>query len=456
MKHCLRTFTASAVATACLLIGCERDFSATPGGDDLRFSADTLSFDTLYAGYSSPTGRITLRNVGDYDVTVGRVFLEGGDVSDFSVNINGLSATEATNMRLGHGDSLYIFVSVRNAKALEGRAFNTLTDHIVAQGGANTWRATVTAVVRNVTAAPLKIESDTQWLCDTIPYLVRDTLDVAEGATLLVGPGVTVLMEKAAAICVAGNMAVAGEVDNRTSFSPLRSDGYYETIPGQWGGIIVSAGGRADIRFADVACSASGIACDSASTVFIDGLWVRDVSHTGVTLNKVSAEVRNTIVSDCGGGAFNVTGGDVRLRHVTVSDYFSWDYRHVSALQFNHTEGETSKLTVYNSIIFGNQTSEIAVDSLSAEFVTFRSSLLKMDKKTVSKAEDVFIDCKLNNNAHFANRSEADYHLTSQSDAVGLADPALTSDMPTDIEGTLRVDGEPWNAGALQTVTEEE
>ncbi len=439
-----------------LLAGCERDFSATPGGGDIMFSADTLSFDTLYAGYASPTGRITLRNVGDDDITVSHVFLEGGDASDFSVNINGLTATEATNLRLSHGDSLYIFVSVRNAKALEGRAFNTLTDHLIAQGGANTWRATVTAVVRNVTTAPKAIETDTQWLCDSIPYLVRDTMDVTEGATLLVGPGVTVLMEKDAAIRVAGKIAVAGEVESRTAFSPLRSDGYYETIPGQWGGILVTTGGQADIRFADVACSATGIACDSASTAFFDGLWVRDVSHTGVTLNKVSAEVRNTIVSDCGGGAFDISGGDVRLRHVTVSDYFSWDYRHVAALQFTHAEGETSQLAVYNSIVFGNQTSEIAVDSLSAEFVTFRSSLLKMDKKTVSSAEDVFINCKLATNAHFVNRDEADYHLTSKSDAAGLADPTLTSDLPTDIEGALRQEGEGWNAGALQTIAEDE
>ena len=58
---------------------CERDFSSAPAMGDLTFSADTVSFDTIYAGFATPTARFTL----------GMMALYRGDLStakaDFAV-----------------------------------------------------------------------------------------------------------------------------------------------------------------------------------------------------------------------------------------------------------------------------------------------------------------------------------------------------------------------------------
>lgn len=448
-----RALVALAVVSA--IHGCERDFSNAPAAGDLEFTAANVSFDTVLAGFPTPTLRVALRNVGDDDITVGSISLEGGGASPFMTNINGVSARRVENLRLCHGDSLLVFLSVRDASAGGAEAFRNLSDRIVATGGANEWAVTVSAVVRNVKSVGGVISADEQWLCDTIPYLVSDSVIVESSATLLVGPGVSVLMGRDASFHVRGRLIVSAEPRRRSSFSAVRSDGIYATVPGQWGGVRLAAGAVADLRYCDVACASSALMCDSATRLDAEGLWVRDASRVGVTLSGANAVVANTIVSDCGGGAFHIVGGRTRLRHVTVADYYSWDYRKSAALSFEASADTSARLLVENSIIVGSLAAEVVPDSLPACAALFRSSLLRADRKAVGASEDVFIGCAVATDARFADRKSADYHLTGASDAVGLADAFLSDDLPTDFEGWLRSSDSSLCAGALQRVSEE-
>lgn len=453
LTRCLGT-ALCALAALLLATGCERDFSSTPAQADLLFSADTVSFDTIVAGLPTPTLRVALRNVGDADVTVGSISLLGDESSPFMVNINGVSATHVENVRLCHDDSLLVFISVRDASVAGGNAFRGLTDRIVAQSGANEWDVVVSVLVRNVKQVRGVLPQDEQWLCDSIPYLITDSVSVGKDATLLIGPGVTVLMESDAFLDVEGRLVVAGEVDNRTTITAVRQDGMYTSIPGQWGWVYLYPDAVVDIRNCDIACSAYGVLVDSASTITADGLWVRDTSRSGVTVYKADASFSNTIISDCGKGSFTITGGRTLLRHVTMADYYSWDYRKVPTLSFDASDDPNPSLTVYNSIIMGNQTNEVEADSCSAGIVLFKNSLVRAEKKKISEKADVFVDCAIATEAHFADRDAADYHLTGKSGAISLAEPSLAVDIPTDFEGVLRETDSPWQAGALQSVVE--
>lgn len=170
---------------------------------------------------------------------------------------------------------------------------------------------------------------------------------------------------------------------------------------------------------------------------------------------KADAAFANSIVSDCGGGAFSAVGGRVGLRHVTVADYYSWDYRKVAALRFCASDDSDARLDVDNSIIVGSLSAEVEVDTLSASSALFRSSLVKAERKKVGEKSDVFVDCAVATDAHFADRRSADFHLTEKSAAVGLAEASLAGDLPTDFDGVLRDADSPWCAGALQSVVSE-
>ncbi len=455
MKHGSLMLAAGAVcafAATMLATGCERDFFHTPGARDIVFSADTLSFDTIYAGFTTPTRRLLVRNVGDEDVTLDRIVLEGGASSPFMVNIGGLPSADAQGVRLCGGDSLFVFFSVQEPRVAGGLALGRLSDRLIVSGGANSWAAVVQAVVRNVEVAPSAVSADVQWLCDSIPYLVEDSLAVESGATLLIGPGVTVLMDRGAVVSVEGRLVVAAEPARRSSFAPLRSDGFYESIPGQWGGVRLGGGALADVSYCDFACPSFGFLCDSSSSLSADGVWIRDVAKAGVAASMADVRMSNSIVSDCGGGAFSLRGGRAILRHVTVADYYSWDHRSVPALSFGAAGSDEASLTVDNSIIVGGLSAEVEADSMEVGRAQIRHSLVKADKKKVSAASDVFVGCVVATDARFADRLSADYHLTESSAAIGLADRSLAADLPSDFEGAFRRADEPWHAGALQSV----
>ena len=433
---------------------CERDFSASPAQSDISFSADTLSFDTIYAGVTTPTAHFTIHNDGNDDVTISSIQLLHGDNSPFAVNIAGQSTSSASNIRIAHGDSVFVFASVRNPQPSNGKALTLLQDHIVAQGGNASWTMTLQAVVLNVSRQSGSIVSDTQWLCDTIPYLVQDTLSITNGARLTIGPNVTVLFQNKATLQVDGSLIVAGVPDNRASFLPMRQDGFYQDIPGQWGGIDILPGATASFSYANVACPTNGISVDSTASLFADGLWLRDVSHAAISSRHANLTLRNALITNSGGASVSLTGGTTELTHVTIANYFSWDARRTEALLVSRADSAMTSLRVFNSIIVGSHNPEVVIDSIAGD-VLFSGSLLRAEKKKLESNTKFFQDCLTASDAHFASRDDLNYHLTPSSDAIGLGQPKGASLAPTDFEGFTRFAADSIQAGAFQIIEQQ-
>lgn len=440
-----------------LTSGCERDFSAHPAQQDLRFSADTLSFDTIFVGQSTPTGHITLINDGADDVSIANFALMGGEGSPFSVNVNGLPIDQAANLRLASGDSLYIFACLKNPTAEAGRAMSIVSDQIVVSDGANVWTAILWASVMNVTKCSGIITNREEWLCDSIPYWIQDTLTVGPEATLFLGPGVSLLMNGAAAISVEGHLYADGLTEAPVYIKHVRPDDFYDDIPGQWDGLHVLSNGQLTLFDTFVECSTNGIRVDSAATLKAHNLWVRHTSLSAISARKANVSLVNTLLTTCGSSALALQGGTTSLLHVTIADYFSWDYRHDPAFSFSPQDTtevpEPTSLSVANSIIVGNLSDEILPDSLPAEGVLFQNTLLRTSKKDAINKDTVrFVNCVVTTDANFQDRANLDFHLTQKSKAVGMADINLANPAPLDFEGVMRLVTDSVQAGALQTV----
>ena len=55
----------------------------------LSFSRDTVSFDTLFTGITSPTERVRVYNKNSKGVRISNVKLESGGTSGFMINVDG-------------------------------------------------------------------------------------------------------------------------------------------------------------------------------------------------------------------------------------------------------------------------------------------------------------------------------------------------------------------------------
>ncbi len=444
----MKTTLALLLSLLTLLAACERDFSAIPAQDDISFSADTISFDTIYAGNPTTTIRFTIRNNSDNDITISSISLQGTDNSHFAINIAGQPSHSVSNIHLAHSDSLFLFAYVHNPNPSNGNTLTTLTDHVIAQAGPNTWSTTLHAVILNVSRQSGTLASDTQWLSDTIPYLISDTLSV--NANLTIGPSVTVLFQNNATLQVHGSLVIAADPDHRASLMPMRQDGFYQDIPGQWNGIDILPAASASLSYVNIACPAHGISVDSSASLFANALYLRDISHTAISARHANISLRNTLITNSGGPSLALTGGTTELTHVTIANYFSWDTRRTEALLITPADTLHSSLRVLNSIIIGSHSPEVVPDSLAGN-VLFSGSLIRADKNTLNSPH--FQDCLTSSNAHFANRDDYNYHLSPSSDAIGLALPQGTSIAPTDFEGLSRISTDTIQAGAFQTIS---
>ena len=93
--------------------GCERDYMFRGGNDGIKFSSDTVMFDTIFTSLGSATRHFRVYNPYSADMIIDRIQLMGGDDSKFRINVDGRAEYEVNDVELRSGDSLFVFVEVQ-------------------------------------------------------------------------------------------------------------------------------------------------------------------------------------------------------------------------------------------------------------------------------------------------------------------------------------------------------
>ena len=98
-----------------LLLGylqsCQKIEFDTGSSVDLRFSTDTLTFDTVFTQVGSTTRYFKIYNDGDKFARVDEVRL-GGESSVFRINVDGYQGPVIRDLEIPPEDSVYVFVEV--------------------------------------------------------------------------------------------------------------------------------------------------------------------------------------------------------------------------------------------------------------------------------------------------------------------------------------------------------
>lgn len=101
----------SALAVMLLPSGCNPEENFNDAAT-LRFSVDTLQFDTVFTELGQTTLRFKVYNTLNEPIRVKRIFVAGGQSSPFRVNIDGSAGQEFRDLTIGANDSAYIFAKV--------------------------------------------------------------------------------------------------------------------------------------------------------------------------------------------------------------------------------------------------------------------------------------------------------------------------------------------------------
>lgn len=446
-----------ALIASMLGAGCISDDVTYSPADKLSFSADTLSFDTIFTDLGSPTARLLVFNRNPKAVNISSISVRG-DLGIFSINVDGVSGKSFENVEIRANDSIYIFVECFLDANGDSRPF-LVEGQLDFLTNGNHQSVVLEAYGQNVNRLRgVSIERD-EVFDDERPYIVFDTLRVAEGATLTLAPGTRLYFHDKGFLDVHGTLKALGSRDGMIQMRGDRlgdvlPDTGYEILAGQWEGVRFapsSFGNR--MEYVDMQSTVSGVVVDSCGVIDRDKLtlvnsWLHNSQGNALRSSFSKVDAYGCVFSEAGRAVVSLTGGDHNFVQCTLANYYLFAISPESILTLSHLKPEEGALSAAplmkgafdNCIIYGMM-SPITPGDLANTEVYLRNVLLGVE----GKDDDHFISCLWNENPLFETVREDylfDYHLKEDSPAIAAGNPAFV--LPVclyDMDGIDRLAG---------------
>ncbi|MCQ2194848.1 MAG: hypothetical protein MJZ28_07845 [Paludibacteraceae bacterium] len=468
-----------------LLWNCKDEDFTTDSSYRLKLSVDTLSFDTIFTETLTATQRMMVYNETSKDIRIEKIRLESS-VKCFQINVNGRSGDEFTNVELRSKDSMYIFVQAKLGE-LNQNAPMYILDSLVFLYNGN--KQDVKLVTYGQDAHRLKsftIEKDTSWTNDK-PYLIFDTLKIAEGATLTIEKGTRLYLHNGAHIQINGRLEANGDFahapilfrGDRTDY--IYGDIQYDRIVGQWDGISISKTSKGNVFNGCIIRSCNtAIRVDSAEIdpevkrAVISNSWLHNTKSVALKATNANLYAYNTIISNALNANVLLQGGEYVFNHCSIVGVPK-NSRYNSCVVLANFElySATEELIPLNEanftncVIFGTFREELKLsgDKEKGAFnYVFRNCLLRSEKKELDVAYDSlhvqtdsnFVNNVWNEDPDFVmvdwDNYEFDFRLDNASAAKSKADNTLYRQFPeckNDIVGIDRVSKDSTDIGAF-------
>ena len=237
MRIKLLYITLTILSAVTIFVSCKKERLLSTGGE-LRFSIDTLMFDTVFTDRGNFTASLKIYNPQDQVVKISAVRLQGGGTSFFKLNVNGQAGNVVSNIEVAANDSIYVFATVNIDPTNANNPF-IIEDRLIANLNGKDFSIPFIAYGQNAYyVVDSIIAKDDTWKTDK-PYVVMHNMAVDEGKTLNIPAGCRVYVHADSRIYVLGTLNVNGTKQDSVVFQGDRLDRKYfgnEGYPGEWGG----------------------------------------------------------------------------------------------------------------------------------------------------------------------------------------------------------------------------
>ena len=389
----------------------------------LTFSADTLSFDTLFTTVGSTTRRLTVYNRSGSDVRLGGVSLAGGRASRFRLNVDGDTSLVARNVELLDGDSLFIFVQA-NISPNDAASPFLVEDAILFSNGQ---RLPLTAWGRNAVyhtvpaGAPYSVVDCEQW-DHSRPHVILGTAAVLDGHTLALQAGDELYFHDGAILAFDTNarLVAHGSADRPVLFTSMRHDGWYDSLPGQWQCLWFTSGSDGNvIDHAIVENGTGGLRVYPNADLTVSNTVVRSMSDCAFIGQGGSIAGSNLLVYDCFASFTVLRGGSYSFTGCTFADYWRYSARSLPSVVLTNyllnadgsvrEAADLLRADFTDCIVYGNRSDgEFMADGIEGYLLNYR-----FENSIVKGGE-------WDEDPLFADTRSHDFHLQDSSPAVGI------------------------------------
>ena len=462
----------------CMTIGCTKfddNFSTDPT-HRLRFSADTLSFDTLFAEVPTTTRRIMIYNDHRQPMMIDQVKLKNAAQSGFRINLDGVAGTEFRHIALAAEDSMYLFVEMTAPTSGSPQPIWSV-DSICFDRAGTTQHVILAGAGQDATILRRHTLAKDATFTPTLPYLIFDTLTVPRGTTLTLEPGTSLYFHIGAHLHIEGTLRAEGTFDAPITLRGDRLDNLltdmpYDLVPGQWSGISIdSLSYDNHLTNTTIRNATDGIIAHRSTTdrpkLYMKDCTVTNMKGTLLCATSCDITIENCELSNALAPIVAIQGGNLTIRHATIANDYAWELRQYPALRLsNKSYDKAGEKTIHphttiridNSIIYGSMGTEVALDFAKEQPHDYRFNHCLIKANGTDDAN--FIMTQWNKKPHFLtidnDKRTYNYRLDSLSAARHVADPEVAKLLPHDRDDHLRLIPEGPDIGAYQHQPTEE
>jgi len=317
------------IAAVVLLLtnnSCKKESFITSPDARLNLSTDSLKFDTVFTSTGSVTQSFKIFNDNNQKLLLSKVKLMGEAVSSFKININGIIATEQTDIEVAANDSIYVFVTVSINPTAANLPF-IISDSVLINYNGNDRFVQLQAYGQNAHFLNNTIiTTNTTWPND-LPYVLLGGLQVNAGVTLNIDPGCRIYLHANAAFLVDGSLVINGVKGNEVQFAGDRLDDPYRDYPASWPGIYLRAASTDNIiTYAVIKNAFQGIVVEDPATnanpkLLMQQCIIDNAYDAGLLCINSSVQADNSLISNCGKNINIILGGDYSFTNCTVASF---------------------------------------------------------------------------------------------------------------------------------------
>jgi hypothetical protein len=470
------------VAVFVSLFSCEDEGYMNSPDAQLQFSADTVTFDTIFTTIGSTTQHLRVYNPYDENILISRIRVAGGDFSNFRLNVNGETTNEAYEIEVPARDSIYIFVEVTidpNGQSLP----MVVQDSIEFTTNSNLQNIKLVAYGQDFKLIKGQNIETTTWTSEK-PYLIYDYAYVDSLSTLTIEPGTRIHFHKGAGLYVKGTIKAEGTFQEPIRFLSDRLEDNYKNIPDQWNGIILFSGSHdnvfnyTSIKNANIGLQVGTIEDEGFATLQLSNSRIENMAYAGLFALKSKITGHNNLIANCGFyAAALLVGGEYEFYHTTIANFwgnYSSRARSTSSLvlsnvlvveqadgsKITHT-GDLEKAFFGNSIIFGNNAKEIELGNNMENAFNFEFDhcIIQVPDSFNISNDDHFKNVwkGLEHNPNFVDPfEEYDYALDTLSAAKDVGKEVYATQYPLDIMNKDRTADNGPDLGAFERIEKKE
>lgn len=384
VTRCATPFSLSVLALLTFGVACTDKPTFVEYPNDLGYSSDSVHFDSVFVGRTSPTRVLSIHNRTEQSVSIPRIGLLKGGASPYVALIDGEPGPSVEGLHIESHDSLLVFIRFRTDIALNDTV-SPCTDSLLVEAVSGTKYIPLTAWTLNAKVLDLEEISSDLTIDGPPARVLKRSLRVAEGVTLTLRNGAALYFPPRARLEVCGTLRLEGQAGHLVLLAPDRLDQYYRTQHGLWGGVTVRPKtGRLEMRHAIIRNAATALTVQDYAypPLRIEHSQLLYYALDGLALTNSTAEVAYSIIAQGARNAIRLRNSHAKVTQSTLyavlPDMQTRRGPLLSIERPNRAEGNS--LAVQNCVLWGDREQEIEMTQLDYESqeIVFAHSLVKV------------------------------------------------------------------------------